>query len=296
MWSYESQIDLMLAILRRLKWPLLFLFYDILIFWKPIPAILVLAGLMAAAFQAYQMDLAREQQSSDDFRGDGLFYRYGWSATEGVWPIPVKPEWSAAEVKAFADALRQKLAEKIRLRLPSDAAQVLAPVFIEDKRRSVRKEFVRTLAKTPLGSMVTHFIHFASFGRSITLQYESFIRGTYHWFDLAKFIAESPISIWFWGWPWLQNSYSVVSRISNFSGNSYDRMDVTTIFSTTHQLVLDEIIKLLEEEGVLSPELKEMILQKITNVQNIHITKSSGVRIGSISQAASAPAASRHAA
>jgi hypothetical protein len=280
----------MFMILRRLKWPLIFLFYDILIYWKPIPAVIVLAALMLAAYQAYQVDLGREHAASDDFRGDGLFYRYGWKATYGVWPVPVKPEWSTQQIEAFVVSLRRKLADRIHLRLPDESVQVLEPVTIEDKQRGIRKEFVRTLARTKIGSMVTHFIYVDSFGRSLTLRYDSFVRGVYTWFDLAKFIAQSPLTIWFWIVPWSRNAHSIVSRLSNFSDNSFDGIDVATIFTMTHHLVLEEISLLLEEEGVLTPELRQMIMQQITNVQNFSVTGSSGVMIGPVSQANSTPA------
>jgi hypothetical protein len=298
MWSYSTQVqlELMFAIIRRLKWPLIFLFYDILIYWQPLPAVILLAGLMAAAFQVYQMDLAREQEASDDFRRDGLFYRYGARFAGLMWQIPVKHDWDGGQVKDFAESLRGKLAERLHKRLPADAVQIMEPVAIKDKDLETQKEFTRVLAKTSLGSIVVYFLHYASFGRSITLHFDSFARGTHGWFDVAKFIAASPLTIWFWGLKWWRNEASIVSRISHFSGNSYDEMDVDTIVNTTYQVILNELRDLLEEEGILTPELKQMLVQQITNVQNFSVSQSSGVTIGSLSQSAVAPVSPQKAA
>jgi hypothetical protein len=283
MWGYANQLDIMFAILRRLKWPLIFIFYDLLIYWKPIPSTILLAGLMAAAYQAYQMDLAREREASDDFRRDGLFYRYGRRFAGVMWQIPVKPQWNGEKVEDFADLLRGKLAQRLRESLPAHAVQVLEPVVIKDLDRETLKGFVRVFAKTPIGSMVVHFLHFASFGKSMTLHFDSFARGTYGWFDVAKFIAESPFTIWVWAFRWWRNESSIVSRISHLSGNAYDEMDVDTIISTTRHVILNELRDLLEEEGILTPELKQMIFQQINNTQNLSVSDSK-VTIGSISQ------------
>ena len=284
MWPSSSQVELTLAVLRRLKWPLIILFYSVLLSWKPFLASVVLSAFMGLTYYAYTIDLQREQASSDNFTGNGLFYRYGTHTSGALWPLPVNPDWNAAGVEQLADSLRQKLAANLRDRLPADSAQVLEPVVINDRVRRVSKTFVRLYSKTPLGSLVVHFFHYATFGRALSLHFDSFVRGTYGPFDVAKFVAASPFSIWLWGLPWLKNEFSVVSHISHVSFNSYDGMDVDTVYVITRDLALHGVHKLLEDEGLLTPELKQMIVNQITNVQSFRISKSAGAVIGSIAQ------------
>lgn len=214
--SWDQDLKIVLSILRRLKWPLILLFYFTMFSWKPVPTMCYLALFMVIGALAYQGDLEREKQSLDDFTGGGLFFRYGKEVESVRWVVPVKPEWNAEETRRFAETLRRKLAERIDRHLPDDSVQVKDAVVIREKNRGLGKEFIRVWAKTELGSFIVHFLHFASFGRSITLHYRSFVRGTHTTFDIVKFVLASPLSFWFWIWPWANNGHSIISRMSHF--------------------------------------------------------------------------------
>ena len=291
--SLDQQIRIAVIILRRLKWPLIFLLYYTFLSWKPVPTMCYLALFMVIGVLAYQGDLEREKQSLDDFNGGGLFFRYGLEVANANWVIPVKTEWSAEETRSFAESLRRKVAERMRRHLPDASVQVLDTVVIREKNRSLGKEFARVWTKTELGSLMVHFLHFASFGRSMALHYRSFIRGTHTSFDIVKFVLATPLSFWFWIWPWANNEYSIISRISHFCESSYDDIDLHTIYITSRDLLLTELRDILEEEGILTEELRQMIFNQITNnnVQNISASHGGSVTVGgSVGQTVSAPA------
>lgn len=222
-----------------------------------------------------------------------VFFRYGVQVASAVWAIPVKPEWSSEETGSFAESLRLRVAEKVRAHLPSNAVQILDSVMIREKNRSLRKPFARIWARTGLGSLIVHFLHFADFGRSLTLHYRSFVRGTHTRLDVIKFVVASPLSFWLWIWPWINNEYSIHSRLSSFYNSSYDDMDLQTIYSTTHSLLLNGLQEVLEEEGILTEELQQLIFNQITNsnVQAISISHSTtgAINVAPSSQSVSAP-------
>jgi hypothetical protein len=290
--SLDQQIRIAVAILRRLKWPLILFLYFTLFSWKPLPTMLYLTLFMGLGVWAYQADHEREKQSLDDFQGGGLFFRYGTQVESARWVVPVKPEWSAEETRAFAETLRRKVAERIDHHLPDDSVQVMGTVVIREKNRSLGKEFARVCAKTGLGSLIVHFFHFAPFGRSMTLHYRSFVRGTHTPLDIVKFVLASPLSFWLWIWPWANNEYSILSRLSHFYESSYDDMDLQTIYVTSHSLLLNELRNVLEEEGILTEELRQMIFNQITNnnVQNVTASGAASITVGSVAQSVSAPA------
>ena len=292
--SLDEQLKIAVAIVRRLKWPLILLLYFALFSWKPIPTMVYLTLFMGLGAFAYHTDLEREKQSSDDFKGGGLFFRYGKEVNGARWYIRVKPEWSAEETRSFAEDLRCNVAERIDRHLPDDSVQVMHSVVIRENNRGLGKVFVRIWGKTELGSLIVHFLHFASLGRSITLHYRSFVRGTHTTLDIIKFILASPLSFWLWIWPWANNEYSILSHLSHFYESSYDDMDLQTIYNATHYLLLTELQEILKEKGLLTEELQQMIFNQITNnnVQNT-ISASHGGSVtvgGSVAQTASAPA------
>jgi len=290
MWPSSDSIKLFIAIAKRLKWLLILALYTAILEWEPVWGTIVLGVLIAAGFLAYQKDIEREQAANDDFSGGGLFYRYGHEKASFSWPIPVPAESNSDGIEAFADSLRRKLADKLRQRLPSEAVHVLEPVSIRNSTNGASKQFVRIFSRSPIGSTIVHFFHLAPFGRTLTLRLNSFVRGSHTQLDVLKFAAAAPITIWAWGLRWLMNQFSILSHISRFAIDSYDDMDVDTIFTSTYFLAMDETRNLLEEEGLLTEELKQTIFQTITNNQSVSVTNASGVHIGAVSQTAPAPA------
>lgn len=289
MWPSSDSIKLFIAIAKRLKWLLILALYTMILEWEPIWGTIILGGLIAAGFIAYQKDIERESAANDDFSGGGLFYRYGKEVASFSWSIPVPAESSSDGIEAFADSLRRKLADKLRLRLPSDAVQVLEPVSIRNSTNGAIKHFIRVFSRSLIGSTIVYFFHLAPFGRTLTLRLNSFVRGSHTQLDVIKFAAAAPITIWAWGLRWLLNQFSILSHISRFAIDSYDDMDVDTIFTSTYFLAMDETRNLLEEEGLLTEELKQTIFQTITNNQNVSVTNASGIHIGAVSQTAPAP-------
>lgn len=286
-------LRLVIQIVRRFKWTFIALFYIGLGVTLEYRMIIVLAPFILLSMVAYFRDKEREERGMEDFRGNWLFFRYGNEIDQTVLPIPVHAEWTAEETYQFSQSLRAGLGQRILGRLPADAVQVLPSLTITDQGSGEKKDFLRVLVRSRFGSMLTHFVHYASFGRTITAHYFVYLRGTHNEWDVVKFVLASPFTIWFWGVPWLLNRHSIISDLSEFRDNSFDGIDLQTMYSLTHQVVIEETIKILEEAGLLTEEVKQAIYYSFN--QKISIKGAPGMSMGNVSQAAPAPLRARSA-
>jgi hypothetical protein len=290
-----TSLRIAIEIARRLKWFAIAVFYAAGFGVLEARFILVLLPFFLGAALAYSADRMREVAGKDDFRGGFLFYRYGEEITRLALSIPVKEEWDAAETERFAQSLQAELARRAAARLPAEAVQVTGDCGITDRSSGERKSFLRVLVRSRFGSMLTQFAHYASFGRTITAHYFSFIRGTHSDLSVVSFVLQSPFTIWFWGLPWLLNRYSIVAEISKFRKSSFDAIDLQTMYTLIHRVVLEETLQILDAAGLLTEEIKQIIhyhIQNNNNVQNISVS-APGTTIGAISQTVSAPRPAR---
>src|SRR5262245_10582965 len=213
----------------------------------PFGMIFIVLFIVLAAL-AYGEDKKREQAGRDDFQRDGLFYRYGAEISHEIVPVPSPADWQLEEIHMAINSLRQVLAERLRDRLRGDGAEVIEPAVVSNLDRSYAKAFAKVVARAPQGSLLVYFIHFAAFGNSIVVHYFAFSRGLVNQWRLFRFIIESPISIWFWGIPWLQNRFSILSSISRVEDDSYETLDLQTIHTTLSKLIFEALQDTLSEK------------------------------------------------
>ncbi|HEY0558061.1 MAG TPA: hypothetical protein VGG20_27675 [Thermoanaerobaculia bacterium] len=258
-------MNLVLQVLRRLKWVFVVWFYW-LIFWAlGGKALLILIPCFALSAGAYLGDKTRESRSMDDFSGGRLFFRYGEQVDFTSLPIPINHNWSFGETQGYAQKLRLALARKISDRLPENLVQVLGEVVVTDQTTGEKKEFLRVCVRSRFGSLLTHFVHCADFGQTITAHFLTYIRGTYSDWDVAKFMLLSPFTLWFWGISWLLNRYSIISHLSVYRASSYDGIDLRTMFCLTNKVVYEEAESLLTEAGLITEQIRAVIQNSIYN-------------------------------
>lgn len=243
----------------------------------------VIGGLMALVVWAYRKDKIREQVSMDDFKDDNLLFRYGYEINQTTLSIAVKPEWSDKEINEFVVSMRQRIATQILNRFASSKLEVINPVHIKDKNmQQDGRDFLKIIFRSIRGSQVSHFIYYAIAGKYVVVHYFTRVRGKYRWHDMVDFVITGPLHIWFWGIDWLQNQYSIIAAISRYLNNSYDLIDLETFFEASYLVLLDETRNFLKEEGLLSEELNQIIVNNINNSQNISVSHATGFSFGNI--------------
>ncbi|HKI06361.1 MAG TPA: hypothetical protein VKK31_30560 [Thermoanaerobaculia bacterium] len=268
--------------IRGLGWLFLAWNYMALFFFVRPWGILFLTACLIPAAMAYVKDKEREARGMDDFRGDWLFFRYGEQIHHAVISIPVKPDWEGAETLMFAETLRRNLARRLAGRLPPGSVEVLETLTVVDNEKAIKKDFLRMVARSTYGSMVTHFVHYAPFGQTISAHYFTYLRGSQSDWALMKFVLTSPFTIWLWGGPWLLNRHSILASLSHFHESSFDGIELATLYSLTHEVVYEETLEILDEFGLLTENVKQQIIYQIQ--QKIEIKQSSGVSIGNVKQ------------
>lgn len=271
-------------ILRQMKWIFVAAFYYGVVIATyltrdfRLPLVAVLCPLISGF--AYFHDRKREEHGLDDFRGNRLFLRYGELLDLETIAIPVNKDWDFKATEISAHTLRLSLAQRIAARFPEGSVQVSGNSIISDLKSKEQKEFVRVLVRSPFGSMVTFFIHYAAFGHTITAHYYTLRRGTHGDWDIAKFILASPVTVWFWLLPWLLNRYSITATISHYRNSSFDSIDLLTMFCAVHRVVYGETQKMLEEVHLLTEEIRQQITNYIQNFNQIAVTNSANVNVG----------------
>jgi hypothetical protein len=136
---------------------------------------------------------------------------------------------------------------------------------VKDNSTGEQKEFLRVCVRSRFGSMLTHFVHYASYGKTITTHYFTYVRGTHSDWDVVKFVLLSPFTIWFWGGSWLLNRYSVISHLSVYRASSFDGIDLVTMYCLTNRAVYEETESLLTEAGLITEEIRQIIHGNIYN-------------------------------
>jgi hypothetical protein len=227
--------------------------------------VLPLGAIIIFATFAYGRDKQRESLGLDDFSNNWLFFRYGEMIDYSTLTIPVKDHWGFKETEVSAQTLRTTLAERIAKRIPLENLHVMDRKLITDRHSGEQKEFTRILIKSKYGSSVTLFIHYAAFGQTITAHHFTHRRGTYDNWSVVRFVLASPFTIWFWGLGWLINKDSILAKISEFRGSSFDGIDITTMHAVAHRVLYEETYTLLEEADLLNEEIKQQINNQIIN-------------------------------
>jgi hypothetical protein len=285
----EDALQVLVVIFRRFKWAFVLTVYAALFAVMHMAALVLIVPFILLSALAYAVDKQRERDARDDFSGGWLFYRYGSEIDSTVLPLPAQAEWSAEQTMEFGQSLQASLASRIVARLPASAVEVAADCVITDQESGEKKSFIRLVVRSHFGSMLTHFIHYASFGRTITAHYFTFLRGSHGDWAAVKFILESPLTIWFWGIPWLRNRHSIAADLSAFRASSFDGIDLRTMATLTSQVVYEETAVVLDELGLLTEDVKRVLNVHIQNFklgkQQVMIKDSPGARIEGVSLA-----------
>lgn len=243
--------------------------------------IVIIGGVFALFTQAYRRDRIREEKATDDFRHLNLLYRYGARISQTTFSFDTKPEWSSDQIAQFADNLRDRVAAQVKARFTN--AAVTNPFYVSDKdQNSDKRAFLRIQFTTMRGSSLTQFAYYGVSGKTIIVHYITRIRGRYAWHDVVDFVITGPITVWGWGMAWLNNEYSILAALSTRFNNSYDLIDLTTQLRAISLVLLTETQTMLDEHGLLSDLLKQVIVNNITNTQEVNINQSSGVSLGNI--------------
>jgi hypothetical protein len=276
------------AFIEKAKVFALISFYFFVCLFTAFLAALPLGAIFLGALMALAKDRDREATPVDSFRGDRLFFRYGEETSRFVLPIPADGDWTAEEVAQFSGRLSRGLAGAVRARLEgADSVRVDDDIQISDVSTNESKPFIKVQVRSKFGSTLTHFVHLASFGKTITAHYFTFVRGTVTRWETFKFVLASPFSIWFWGIPWLLNEHSILAQISRFRASSFDGIDIETMHSLTHQVIFGGTEEILKDAGLLSDEIRQVLHTHYHNTQSITVSRSASVVIGNVSQSTS---------
>jgi hypothetical protein len=278
---------------RVSAWVVFGLLYLFLVFVSYGLILLLLIPAMLLGRLAYQNDRLREQNATDTFQNQNLFFRYGKAIKVTEFPIPTKRSWTERETVEIAEKMNQTVETASMERLAMPGITAFGTIDIIDKRLiSDKRSFLKVVYQTMRGSQLSHFVHYAVNGKSIVAHYYTYIRGATKWHDVFHFVFFSPLTIWFWGIPWLKNQCSILSMISRTEANSFDAIDLTTFYESSYYVLLDETRAFLKEHGLLTDEVAQVIFNNISNnnSQNISISRSRNVSMGRIAHQASAVA------
>jgi hypothetical protein len=253
--------------------------------------LLILVPSMLLGNMAYKNDQLREQNATDTFQNQNLFFRYGTPIKVTEFPIPTNSSWTEKETAEIAQKMNQRVESRSMERLSMEGISAFGTIDIIDKRLFTdKRSFLKVVYKTIRGSQLSHFVHYAVAGKSIVAHYYTYIRGATKWHDVFNFVFFSPLTIWLWGIPWLKNQCSILSLISRTEANSFDAIDLTTFYESSYYVLLDETRAFLKENGLLSDEVAQVIFNNISNnnSQSINISRSRNVSLGRISHQATA--------
>jgi hypothetical protein len=276
---------------RAVSWLVIGLLYLALAIGSYGLLLLIFVPSMLFGSMAYKNDQLREQNATDTFQNQNLFFRYGTPIKVTEFPIPANSSWTEKETAEIAHKMNQRVESRSMERLCMPGISAFGTIDIIDKRLLTdKRSFLKVVYKTIRGSQLSHFVHYAVAGKSIVAHYYTYIRGATKWHDVFNFVFFSPLTIWFWGIPWLKNQCSILSLISRTEANSFDAIDLTTFYESSYYVLLDETRAFLKENGLLSEEVAQVIFNNISNnnSQNINISRSRNVSLGRISHQATA--------
>jgi|HubBroStandDraft_3_1064219.scaffolds.fasta_scaffold22197_3 hypothetical protein len=285
--SIKLFFDLTRASWRFLKWPIALWVYFVVSIGTLGLGLLLILAVFVLSYLALAEDRRRESAGNDDFRGTGLFYRYGKQISYKTVSIPLQRESDAGKALRVAGELRDGIAQRVAHRLPG-AAEVLSPLEIKDRDAPNEggKDLVRVRSVSHRGSLLVHFLHYAPLGQSVTAHHFIFLRGTHKPFDEFRFVFFSPFTIWMWGLPWVQNRFSILSHLSMAVSNSFDEIDLQTLFEATSSVIVAATEAVLRENGLLTEELHQLIVNNHYNNQRLDLRQASNFRLGSVTNLA----------
>jgi len=207
---------------------------------------------------------------SDQFRGGNMFFRYGAEFFHATFSISFDRSWSVAKVDAFIEFIKDQLVKRVKEKLPV-GIDIAPELLVKNLSTGSEKKFIRILARTSRGSLVSHFVHFETIGHAFTAHYFTFSRGLEKPSEVLRFVLESPVRIWFWFLPQTLSRYSILTRVSSFEDDSFDLIELQTRYQTINSLLWEETRTVFLEAGVLTAELAQTIVNNFTSAQQVNI-------------------------
>lgn len=235
--------------------------------------------VMIMANSAVAKDKLRSKNPEDEFYGEDFPLHYGIEESNNTLMIPTKPDWDNFQTNDFVNEFEKKILAKIKKEFPTSNVESFI-VNVADSITNQSRKFVKVVFQSPAGSEVTHFLHYDQLETSIVAHYFTYAKGHEDGYKKFDFVYSSPLSILSWGIPWLEKKFSISSQICGGIDRPYDLIAARTFFAASYNIIYSETQSILEEEGLLTDELNQIIVNNITNAPEINVNNSSGVSFG----------------
>ena len=122
----------------------------------------------------------------------------------------------------------------------------------------------------------------------VVINFDSHLKGIPYWYERLDFLFMSPFRIWLWIIPWIRGFFSISTAISQNLDNSFEEYDIAAYYNVSQNTVLNGIESFLEERGLLTTEMRNIIYNQLVynnygNQTNMNVS-GTGHTIGNISQ------------
>ena len=233
----------------------------------------LIVPIWAFTIFAYFREKAKVTDVVDTFEDDNLFYRYGTKVSGEIYPLRFDRRISEAEAEPLLEEVKRNLTDAMREEIDYRIFRgdhKTEVVEISDRRyRSDLRRFMRFAYTGQRGGELNHFLLFEFIGSYLVIHIDSFVKGIPHWYDLAYFLLSSPYKIWLWIIPWFRNDYSILTKVSKYLDNSFETYDLNSYYMASRFSFLDSIKEYLQEKGLLTEELQNIINYQMVMNQNV---------------------------
>ena len=221
------------------------------------------------------------ESESENFYDERLFYKYGYLIQKNVIPLGIG---ETKEGDNLIDELYEFLKEKLENKFKSDPLFRNQDISVNDSKHKDDSRYFLKLAFTTIRkSTYYNFINLKQIGEQIAVNNLQYVKSSHKWYHVLLFIMTAPFHYWSWIYHRVGSKYSIDSYLGGYYyGNSFDIIDLEVYVKASTFIVLRSIEDFAEEKGLLTEELRQLIVNNINNTQNIHIEKSKGVRIGKL--------------
>jgi len=245
---------------------------------------LALFVLVVVSGICYLIEDDLREREVESFYDRRLFFRYGVIVKRDVVPIGTKDGTTEEQIAELINRLYLGLFEKLDSKFSKDSSYFRKIIRVVDSNKKFDdRYFIKVIFGTLRGSALTIMINSKKIGNQLIVTSLSFIRFTPKWYQGLLFVTTAPFHYWFWIYHWVFGKFSIMSFIGQgINNNSFDIMDIEGYLKSATFTLLTCIEDFAKENDLFTEELKQMIIQQISNTQNINIAKSRGVKIGNI--------------
>lgn len=242
---------------------------------------LIICVPIISAIICYFTEKGKVESESENFYDERLFYKYGYLIRKEVIPLGIGESESGENL---IGELYQYLKENLSVKFKKDPLFNNQEISVNDsKNKDDSRYFLKLSFNTIRKSTYYNFINLKQIGEQIAVNNLQYVKSRHQWYHVLLFIMTAPFHYWSWIYHRVGNKYSIDSYLGGFYfGNSFDVIDLEAYVKASTFIVLRSIEDFAEEKGLLSEELRQLIVNNINNTQNISIEKSKGVRIGKL--------------